>query len=132
MSAPAIAGGGSDGLNVAVCGEPLKPSSAARPAELNNSLRPYPSIGTIEEGVNPAPSDKDPGGTRAWQPRFGIRGVLLLVLVVCVMAAGGNYLVLALRGGRSFQLAFILFTLSAPLLVLVAVSVAYAVFRRRK
>jgi hypothetical protein len=58
--------------------------------------------------------------------------VLLLVLVVGVMAAGGNYLVQALRGGRPFQLVFILFTLAAPLLVMVIVSVLVAVFHRQR
>jgi len=67
-----------------------------------------------------------------WQPRFGIRGLLLLMVVVSVMAAGGNYFVQALHGGRSFQLAFILFTLSSPMLVLVAVSILRSLLNRRR
>lgn len=76
-----------------------------------------------------APND-GPAANHPWQPRFGIRGLLLLMVVVSVMAASGNYLVQALRGGRSFQLAFILFTLSAPMLVLVAVSLLRAILGR--
>jgi hypothetical protein len=67
-----------------------------------------------------------------FQPRFSIRSVLLLMVVVGVMASGGNYLVRALQGGRTFQLAFVLFTLAAPLLVLVAVSLLHALFRPRR
>jgi hypothetical protein len=52
------------------------------------------------------------------------------MLVVSVMAAGGNYLVQMLRGGRSNQLAFVLFTIAAPLLLLVMVSVLMAILRR--
>ena len=67
---------------------------------------------------------------RPWQPRFGILGLLLLMLVVSVMAAGGYYFVQTLRGSRSYQLAFILFTIASPLLLLVVVSVAVAISRR--
>lgn len=80
------------------------------------------------------PSDRRDlhGVPQPWHPRFGMRGVLLLMLVVSVMAAAGNYLVRSMQGGRSFQLSFILFTLAAPLLVLVAVSVLHAVLHRRR
>jgi hypothetical protein len=66
-----------------------------------------------------------------WQPRFGTRAMLLLMLVSSVMAAGGYYLVQALKGGRQFQLVFILFTLASPLLIMVIVSLAYAFFGSR-
>ncbi|MGE0758137.1 MAG: hypothetical protein AB7O38_14000 [Pirellulaceae bacterium] len=69
---------------------------------------------------------------RPWQPRFGLRGILLLMVVVSVMGAAGNYLVRALHGGRSFQLGFILFTLAAPLLVMVLVSLLQAILYRRR
>ena len=71
-------------------------------------------------------------GPVVWQPRFGIRGIFLVTLVVCVMAAGGYYLGQALRGGRPFQLVFILFTLASPLLVLVLVSVVRALLQRTR
>ena len=76
----------------------------------------------------PRPNSKVPG---AWQPRFGMRAMLLLMIVVSVMGTGGYYLMMSLRGGRQFQLAFILFTLAAPLLVLVAVSLLRAVVTRK-
>lgn len=53
--------------------------------------------------------------------------MLLLMLVVSVMATAGYYLALALRGGRPFQLAFVLFTLAAPLVVMVVVSIVRAI-----
>lgn len=67
-----------------------------------------------------------------WQPRFGILGLLLLTLVASVMASGGYYLVRMLRGGRSEQLAFVLFTVASPLLLLVMVSVFVSVTRLRR
>jgi Na+/melibiose symporter-like transporter len=68
---------------------------------------------------------------RPWQPRFGIGTMLLLMLIVCVVGAAASYFVRALQGGRSAQLAFILFTLAAPLLLVVIVSLAQLLFRRR-
>jgi hypothetical protein len=80
----------------------------------------------------PPPETDDPRVPRAWQPRFGIRSMLLVMIVVSVMGTGGYYLMMSLRGGRSFQLAFILFTLAAPLLVMVAVSIFRAVVERKR
>jgi len=77
------------------------------------------------------PSEPHPRVPRPWQPRFGIGTLLLLMLVVSVMAAAGSYLVRALQGGRAFQLAFILFTLAAPLLLVVIVSLLQSLLRRR-
>ena len=60
-----------------------------------------------------------PGG---WQPRFGLGSMLLMMLVFSVMAASGFYFIQALSGNRGAQLAFILFTLATPLLLVVVVS----------
>lgn len=66
-----------------------------------------------------------------WQPRFGISTMLLIMLVVSVVGAAASYFVRAMQGGRDAQLAFILFTLAAPLLLVVIVSIAHTLFRRR-
>lgn len=68
---------------------------------------------------------------RPWQPRFGIGTLLLITLIVSVVGAAASYFVRALHGGRSAQLAFILFTIAAPLLLVVIVSVAQSLFKRR-
>jgi hypothetical protein len=60
-----------------------------------------------------------------------MRAMLLVMIVVSVMGAGGYYLMMSIRGGRGFQLAFILFTIAAPLLVMVAVSVLRALLDRK-
>lgn len=65
---------------------------------------------------------------RPWQPRFGLGAMLLAMLVCSVMAAAGYYFVQSLRGGRQFQLVFILFTLASPLLLAVLISIARSVF----
>jgi hypothetical protein len=57
-----------------------------------------------------------------WQPRYGVGSLLLVMLVFCVMAAAGYYLVRALRGERAFQVLFILFTVTAPLVLVVVIS----------
>lgn len=57
-----------------------------------------------------------------WQPRFSI-GTMLLVMAVCsVMFTSASYLVKAIRGDRNSQFAFILFTLVAPILLMMLVS----------
>ncbi|MDA1051885.1 MAG: hypothetical protein O3C40_15575 [Planctomycetota bacterium] len=68
---------------------------------------------------------------RPWQPRFGIGTMLLIMLIVSVVAAAASYFVRALQGGRAAQLAFILFTIAAPLLLVVLVSIAQSLFKRR-
>lgn len=67
-----------------------------------------------------------PDVPRPWQPRFGMLSVLLVMVVVSVMAAAGFYLTRALQeSGRAWTLTFTLFTVAAPLLLLVVVSVIY-------
>jgi hypothetical protein len=68
--------------------------------------------------------------SRPWQPRFSIRALLLLMLVASGMSSAGYYFVQMLRGGRNHQLAFILFTVASPLLLLVGASIAVALLRR--
>ena len=59
----------------------------------------------------------------AWQPRFGIRSLLLMMLVFSVMAAACSYLLQSERQqNRLGQLGFILFTLAAPVFLVLAFS----------
>lgn len=68
-------------------------------------------------------------GPRPWQPRFSIRTLLMVMMVCSVMAAAGSYLVRSLdQAGRFSHLVFILFTLSAPMLLMVVISVLRQVF----
>ena len=80
---------------------------------------------------NPFEQDEPGPSSRPWQPRFGIGTMLLLMLIVSVVGAAASYFVRAMQGGRSAQLAFVLFTLAAPLLLVVVVSIAQSLFRRR-
>ena len=58
-----------------------------------------------------------------WRPRFGISSLLMVMLVFSVTGAAGYYLVRSLgERDRSAHLTFILFTLSAPILLMVVVS----------
>ncbi len=59
---------------------------------------------------------------KPWQPRFGLAGLMMVMLVLAVVAAAASYMVRAQEGGQSLKLAFILFTLAAPVLLMVAVS----------
>ena len=84
-----------------------------------------------------APPPGSPGASsppdlpRPWQPRFGLGTLLMVMLVICVMAASASYLARILRaGGRAGQLTFILFTLAAPMLLMVLISVALWALRR--
>ena len=66
-----------------------------------------------------------------WVPRFGLVSMLLVTFVFSVMGTAGYYLVRAIETGRTGQLGFILFTLASPLLLLVAVSLIWHLFRDR-
>jgi hypothetical protein len=59
---------------------------------------------------------------KVWQPKFGLATMMLVMLVFCVMAAAGSYLLRAVDAGTSPRAVFIIFTLAAPVLVVVALS----------
>jgi ABC-type bacteriocin/lantibiotic exporter with double-glycine peptidase domain len=67
---------------------------------------------------------------RPWQPRFSIAGMLMLMLIVCVMAAAGSYFARALRDdSRPAHLVFLLMTLAAPMMLMIVVSILRQIFR---
>ena len=68
-----------------------------------------------------------PPPRRPWQPRFTILGMMLTTLVIAVGAAGVGYLVRNKDEGRFGQLLFLLITLASPLVVVIVVSVAWAI-----
>ena len=74
--------------------------------------------------MNEPHKSTDPG---TWQPRFTVGLLLLVTFVFSVMGAAGYYFVQSIEGG-DFRLGFILFTVASPLLLLVVVSCARAVF----
>lgn len=76
-----------------------------------------------------AAPQNQPDVPRPWQPRFGLAGLLMVMFVCSVMAACGYYFTQYLRGGRQSQLAFILFTLAAPVLLMVVISAMLAAHR---
>ena len=67
-----------------------------------------------------AESKIDADSSAPWRIRFGMRGLLMLMLFCSVLFAGFGYLLHAVRGGgRGFQLAFVLFTLVGPMALLI-------------
>jgi len=72
---------------------------------------------------------EQPDVPQPWQPKFGLAGLLMVMFVCSVMAAGGYYFTQFLRGGRQSQLAFILFTLASPMLLMVVISAMRTIFR---
>ena len=77
----------------------------------------------IETGT---PTNPEPPHRR--RPQFGIGGLLMLMLVCSVTAAAGSYLVRSLqRPAGSSHLIFILFTLIAPVVLMIVVSLIRAV-----
>lgn len=70
---------------------------------------------------------------RPWQPRFGIGAMLMLMLILCVMAAAGSYFMRALReNDRTAQLAFLLITLAGPMLLMLFVGLFRAMMKGSK
>ena len=70
---------------------------------------------------------------RPWQPRFGIGTMLLFMVVISVTAAAGSYLVRSLRAeegqGDVTRMVFVLFTLIAPVALVVLISGCYGIIR---
>lgn len=55
-------------------------------------------------------------------PSFTFTALLVITMVASVMAAAGYYLARGIESGRQQQFAFILFTLAAPVLLIVLIS----------
>ncbi|MBC8868560.1 MAG: hypothetical protein H8E44_04045 [Planctomycetes bacterium] len=71
-----------------------------------------------ENDHQPKPDVPEP-----WRPRFGVGALLMVMLVCSVTGAAGFYLVRSLEEkDRTAHLTFILFTLAAPILLMVVVS----------
>lgn len=74
-------------------------------------------------GTQSMREDGRPTGPSGWQPRFSIHTMLMVTFVFSVMATAGSYMVRSLsQGGRPAHLVFIMFTLSAPTLMMIVVS----------
>lgn len=63
-----------------------------------------------------------------WLPRFGIAEMMLAMLVLCVMAAAGSYLKLAIDNNRGRPI-FVIFTLASPIALVLVLS-AYLALKR--
>jgi len=74
-------------------------------------------------------TETNPDVPRPWQPKFGMAGLLMVMFVLSVMAASGYYFMQFLKGGRQSQLAFILFTLASPVVLMLVVSLMCAIYR---
>lgn len=85
--------------------------------------------------VDPPVSER-PVAPPPWRPRFTLKALFLVTFVCCAIGTAAAYLVRSTHGGgRIDRFSFILFTLAAPALLLVAVSIAAQLFvrpRRRK
>ncbi|MBM4004486.1 MAG: hypothetical protein FJ295_14595 [Planctomycetes bacterium] len=66
----------------------------------------------------------------SWQPRFTMKTMFLVVLIVCVMSAGGSYLARSIRVGARSPLVFFLFIVVAPAFVLIVVNIGLRLFDR--
>ena len=73
----------------------------------------------------------DPNQFRPYQPRFGLGGLMLMMVVISIMAAGGYYYLRGVAGQRSMQLAFVLITIAAPLLLVVMISAIRRFFAKK-
>lgn len=77
----------------------------------------------------------DDGQKREPGLRFTLTAMFAVMLVASVMAAAGFYLARGIETGRQRQFAFVMFTLAAPVLLIVVVSsllkIVYWINRRR-
>lgn len=70
-------------------------------------------------------SSPQPKTPAPWQPRFTLFTLFLVTAMVAVASAGGYYLMQALKNGLNSRPVFILFTIAAPVLTVVFVSLLY-------
>ena len=74
--------------------------------------------------LQPSPKPRPP------RAQFGLAGLMLMMLVVSVTLAPASYLVRAARGEPGMQLTGILLVLTAPMLLVVLISVCLTIHRR--
>lgn len=63
------------------------------------------------------------------QPRFGIFSLMLVTLVFCGMATAGRYLMLSIASETSNKAVFVIFTLAAPMFMVVAINITRLLLR---
>jgi len=88
--------------------------------------KPQPHINTYqaEDDLEEVVDEGDE--SKSWRITFDMRGLLMLMLISSILFAGGGYLLHAVRGGvrgRGFQLTFILFTLVAPIALMISFAI---------
>lgn len=69
-----------------------------------------------------------PKRTTSFFPQFGIAEIMMATMIICVMAAAGNYLRTAVKNGQG-RAVFALFTLASPM-ALVLILGAYQAVKR--
>ena len=75
--------------------------------------------------ADPPPTSRPP-----WLPRFGLAEMMLAMMIFSVMGAAGSYLMRAInRGDGSGRPAFVIFTLAAPIALVLVLSF-YRALRR--
>ena len=77
------------------------------------------------------PSQRPTAPRPPWQPRFGLGTLMLVMLIFSVMGSAGYYLVRSTQMGRSYQMAFIIVTLVAPLMLMIVLSNLRSLLNRR-
>lgn len=95
------------------------------------SKRSFPpkTPSTPTASATPARTPRQVEIPRPWQPRFRTPFMLLIMLTMSIMAASGFYLNQALQGGIDSKMMFIMFTLTSPVISVVALSLGYACAR---
>jgi hypothetical protein len=73
------------------------------------------------------PSTSPRNDSRPWQPRFGIRELLMLMLICSILAASLGYLYQDQKGeGRSVR--FIFITVAGPTMMAICLGIGYFLF----
>lgn len=75
------------------------------------------------------PSDSSSTIVPAAGPRFGLFTLMLLMVVFCVMGAAGFYLMRSIQNGTSPRAVFVMFTLAAPGVLVIVMSMSRIVLR---
>ena len=94
-----------------------------------NPNLPVASPGPVAPGELSPPSDSSPAAVPAAGPRFGLFTLMLLMVVFCVMGAAGFYLMRSIQNGTSPRAVFVMFTLAAPGVLVIVMSMSRIVLR---
>jgi len=96
---------------------------------LTNPLKdPTPS--TADRDANKVDKPVPPAAPPPWQPRFGLKSIMLILVVTSVAASGGRLLIRGLNTDTTSRAVFVIFVLVVPVVLLILLNLCRLIMKQ--